>query len=261
MKLHRIRAMLNSYWYITISSADRIFDVLYWPMLDILIWGFMTHFIQGISDFNLITAIMGGIVLWVFVWRASQDVVVYLLENYWSRNVYHLFVTPLRNSELIVSLSLLGIVRSLASFVLLNLAAYGLYSFNLFTFNPLYLTLFIAILLLFAWGIGIMISSLIVMYGTRIQVLAWSVVWIIQPFSCVFYPLDALPPWAAGIARILPTTYVFEGLRSTLKGGTPAMGSILYSLVFTLVFLVVMSFFFSFAVHKAKKDGSFAKPE
>jgi len=261
MKLHRITAMLWSYYYATINSIDRLFDVFYWPILDVFIWGFMTYFIQGISEVNILSVILGGILLWVFLWRSSQDLVVYLLENFWSRNTYHLFATPLKNSELIVSLWIMGLIRSLIAFSVMGILSFLLYHFSIFNFNFLHFALFVSILVLFAWGIGLIVSSLIFIFGTRVQVLAWSTIWILQPFSCVFYPLSALPSWAAKIAVILPTTHVFEGMRASITEQTINYGSLLYSLIFVLMFLVIASVVFIWGVKKSKDNGELAKPE
>lgn len=261
MKWHRIKALLRNYYYFSINSVDRIFDVLYWPILDILIWGFMTHFISGISDFNLLSVILGGIIMWVFVWRGAQDIVVYLLESYWSRSIYHLFITPVRGSEMIVSLCLLGVLRSLVSFALLGTLSFFLYSFNILTFNPVHALMFIAILLLFAWGVGFFVSSLVFIFGSRVQVLAWSVIWILQPFSCVFYPLSALPPWAASIAQFLPTTHVFEGIRASMNGLPLDVSSLLYAFVGSVVFVILMGIWLTKSIKIARRIGTFAKPE
>ena len=168
MKLHRLKALLLNHYYFSINSADRMFDIFFWPILDVLIWGFMTFYIQNISEFNIVNTILGGVILWVFVWRTTQDLIVYLLENYWSRNIYHLFVSPMRSSELVTSLAILGLLRAVFSFGLLSLLSFLLYRFNIFTFNPWHLIPFIAILILVGWAIGLFICSLVIIFGSRI---------------------------------------------------------------------------------------------
>ncbi len=261
MKWHRIKGLLWNYYYFSINSLDRIFDVFYWPLVDILIWGFMTAYIKGISDFNVVNSILGGIILWVFLWRSSQDIVTYLLEHYWSRSLYHLFITPIRSIELIAALGILGIIRSVISFIFLVALAYFFYQFNIFSLNPYHFALFVGILTLFAWGLGLLVSSLVFRWGSRIQVLAWSTIWILQPFSCVFYPLSALPPWAMKIASWLPTTYVFEGLRASLAGRPLAYSELGYAFLGVILFLVVVSLFLMKSINRGKEKGSFAKPE
>ena len=160
MKLHRIKAMILNYYYFSINSMDRIFDIIYWPVLDILIWGFVTYYISGLSNFNVVNAILGAIILWVFIWRASQDIVVYLLESYWSRSVYYLFSSPVKSSEVIASLCILGLIRGFISFAILNALAFILYQFNIFNFNLFHITIFITLLTLLGWGLGILVSSI-----------------------------------------------------------------------------------------------------
>lgn len=261
MKIYRIKALLLNYYYFSLNSLDRIFDVLYWPILDIFIWGFMTYFISGISEVNIISLILGGILLWAFLWRTSQDLVVYLLEHYWSRSIYHLFASPVKSGEFVISLCLLGFFRSFIVFGVMAGLSYLLYNFNIFSFNWLHLSMLVGVLMLIGWGIGIMVSSLIFIFGSRVQVLAWSTIWIIQPFSCVFYPLSSLPSWAAKIAIVLPTTHIFEQLRNSIQGLPINYGSIFYALIFTLVFLVIASTVLTLSIKKARKKGSFAKPE
>ncbi|MBS3116225.1 ABC transporter permease [Candidatus Woesearchaeota archaeon] len=261
MKFHRIKGLLWNYYYFSLNSLDRIFDVFYWPIVDILIWGFMTTYIKGISDFNIVNLILGGLILWVFLWRSSQDIVTYLLEHYWSRSLYHLFVTPVSSMEMITALAIMGIFRSMISFVVLSIFAYLFYQFNIFSVNPFHFMLFVSLLTLFAWGLGLLVSSLVFRWGSRIQVLAWSTIWILQPFSCVFYPLSTLPPWAMKIASLLPTTYVFEGLRASLTGEPVVYSQLLFAFILVIIFLMVVSLFLIKSIDSAKKKGSFAKPE
>lgn len=261
MKWYRVRGLLLNYYYFSLNSLDRIFDVLYWPVLDLMIWGFMTFFINGISEFNVLNTILGGIVLWVFVWRASTDLVVYLLEGYWSRSIYHLFSTPIKNGELILSLFLVGIIRSFIAFAIMLVLSIFVYNFNIFVFNPVHLLMIIPMLLLFAWSVGLFVSSFIFRYGTRLQILAWSTIWIIQPFSCVFYPLSSLPPWAAKIAVLLPTTHMFEQLRATMAGQPFNYMGLLYAGIGTAILLTISSIMVVKSIAAAKKSGLLAKPE
>lgn len=261
MKFHRINALLLKYYYITINRVDRIFDIFYWPMLDIFIWGFMTIYIQKLSDINLLSLIFGGIILWLFIWRASQDIAVFVLEDFWSRNLYNLFTSPLRLNELMVSLMIQGLVKALLSFIFLSIVAFILYSFSIFELGILNLGLLVFVLLIFAWALGFFISSFVMRYGSRVQILAWSIVWIIQPFSCVFYPLEALPAWAQKISMLVPTTYVFENMRAVLTGASINYLSLFYSLLLAIGLFLLTSWFFYSSFKSAKKKGLLAKNE
>ena len=106
MELYRVNALLLKYYYISINRLDRIFDIIYWPILGLLIWGFTTAFIEQLSEVSVSSMIFGGVILFVFVWRSAQDITIYVLEDFWSRNLYNLFTSPVRPSE--ISLSVIG---------------------------------------------------------------------------------------------------------------------------------------------------------
>ncbi|MBS3175969.1 ABC transporter permease [Candidatus Woesearchaeota archaeon] len=258
MKWHRILALMLKYWYITIARADRLFDVFYWPMIDLVVWGFASKFITELSEVNLLSVLLGAVILWTFLWRASQDMSVYVLEDFWSRNLYHLFSSPIKVSEHIIAIILFGLGRSLVTFVFLAILAFALYAFNIFSIPLFFLIIAIFLLSLLGWILGLVITGLIFRFGQRIQVLAWSVVWILQPFSCVFYPLSALPPWAAAIARVTPSTYVFENLRNILAQRPLDYGGLGYALIVEVIFLLLASWYLKKSFDAAKKSGLLA---
>src|SRR3989338_9452830 len=171
MKWHRILALMLKYWYITIARADRLFDVFYWPMIDLVVWGFASKFITELSEVNLLSVLLGAVILWTFLWRASQDMSVYVLEDFWSRNLYHLFSSPIKVSEHIIAIILFGLGRSLVTFVFLAILAFALYAFNIFSIPLFFLIIAIFLLSLLGWILGLVITGLIFRFGQRIQVL------------------------------------------------------------------------------------------
>ncbi len=259
MKFYRINALLLKYYYITINRIDRIFDIFYWPVVDLFIWGFAAFYIQQLSDVNVLSMLLGGIILWIFVWRSSQDIAVFVLEDFWSRNLYHLFSTPVKLSEHMVSIVLIGFLRSLATFVFMALFGVLLYSFNILSISPLLLAASVFLLSLFGWVMGLFTTSFIFRYGQRIQVLAWSVVFLMQPFVCVFYPLSALPGWAAKIAVLLPPTHVFEALRAGISGNPVNYIYLGYSFLANMVLLILVVLFLNSSFKKSKMTGLLAK--
>lgn len=198
---------------------------------------------------------LGGAVLWSQFWRAQTDVGTVILEDFWSRNVYNLFASPIASIELFLAIGIIGIIRSILSFLFLNLLAWALYAFNIMDISGTAVAVFSTVLLLFGWVVGIVIASLIFRYGLRIQVFAWSVGFIIQPFSCVFYPLDSMPGWVQAIAVLLPSTHVFEGLRHTIAAGELALQPLFLALGLTALLFVMSIVYFQYALYQAKKRG------
>ncbi len=260
MKLYRINALLLKYFYISMNSIDRWFDIFYWPAIDIFVWGFASYYIQQLSDFNILSMLLGGIILWVFVWKSSQDIATFVLEDFWARNLYNLFSSPMKTSEHITSVIIFAFFRGILSFCFLLILAYLLYSFTIFKLPILFIAIAVFILSLIGWTLGMFVVSLVLRFGQRIQILAWSSVWLLQPFSCVFYPLSAVPSWAQPIAKALPTTYVFENMRNILLYNSPVnYWQLLYSFVITILLLIAVSIFLHRSYKTAKRTGLLAK--
>lgn len=259
MRFHRIYGLLLKYYYISKNRWDRIFDIFYWPLVDIFVWGFATIYIGKISNLNLLSAIMGGIIIWMFVWRASQDIAVFTLEDFWTRNLFNLFSSPVTTSEFIVSVLLFAFLRSIFTFAFMTLIAFLVYSFNLFGIGIFNIAVFVSALILIGWSIGIFITGFLFRFGERIQVLAWSIVWGIQPFSCVFYPLNSLPSWAQKIAYYNPITHVFENLRAVVLNTPINWGGIAYSFIGGIILLVLTLTFLGYSIEKARKTGLLAR--
>jgi len=251
-----VRGLVYKFTCICYRSLDRIFDIVYWPVISLLLWGFTSTFVSTTaSSSQLVEFFLGGVVLWSLFWRAQTDVGTFILEDFWSRNIYNLLASPVTPLELFCAIGLVGVIRCLLSFIFLSLLAWVLYAFNILYLGGMALAVFTTVLLLFGWVIGIIISALIFRYGLRIQVLAWSVGFIIQPFSCVFYPLESMPQWVQVIAVALPTTHVFEGLRHAIATGELAIRPLLTASVLTLVLLVAALLYFQYALLQAKNRG------
>lgn len=249
-------ALVYKFVCICYRSLDRIFDIIYWPVISLMLWGFTSTFVATTSSFSgVMEFFLGGAVLWSLFWRAQTDVGTFILEDFWSRNVYNMFASPITPLELFSAIALIGFLRCLLSFVFLGALSWLLYAFNIFQIGGVALAVFTTILLLFGWVIGILIAALIFRYGLRIQVLAWSVGFLIQPFSCVFYPLESMPRWVQLIAVTLPTTHVFEGLRHAIATGELATQSLLIALGLTLLSLLAALWYFHHALAQAKRLG------
>ncbi len=97
MKLHRIWGIFLRYFYNLIHTYDRLTDMLFWPFLDLLLWGLTSRYLvsTGAASNNLILALLGGIMLWIFPWRSQYEISVSLLQDLWNRNLVNLFASPI----------------------------------------------------------------------------------------------------------------------------------------------------------------------
>ena len=264
MKWHRIYAIILHHIYFWKKSVPRWLDILYWPVVTLAVWGFITSFLQqqqtGTAVASLVGFFLGGIILWMLFQRAQQDIAISYLQDIWSRSIVNLFVSPLSNAEFVVASMIVGIAKVIITLGVMSLLSVLLYAFNIYTLG-LALLPFIGMLLIFAWALGLFITGIIFRYGTDAQVLAFGVSFILQPITAVFYPLSILPHWIQPIALAIPITHVFEAMRTVLAGGAFPMDAFWWSLGLNILYFILGAWFFMRMYNHAKKMGMLAKLE
>lgn len=262
MKWHRINALLIRHLYLYQRSFPRLMDVFYWPVMAILVWGFFSVYLQqrDVSNVNIVTVLLGALIFWEFLNQSQKAVSIAFLEDVWEKNLLNIFVTPLRVSEFLATTVLLGLVRIFLISIVMGVLAFFLYHFNLLLFG-FFLIPFVANLLLFGWTLGIVTTAIILRYGTQAQILAFGFIVIIQPFSAVFYPVSALPYAFRIVAYLIPTTYVFEGMRVLINTGILPHSLLIMSFLMNVVYLILSLLFFYLMFKRAKVRGALLKLE
>lgn len=238
-----------------IKGLHQISDLLYWPLVDILMWGLTSVWIQQQSNVpTLPLVVMTGLIFWQIAWRGSIDISFNLLQELWHRNLMNLFSTPMKISEWICGVLLISVCKLAISIAFGTLMVYLLYSLNVFTVGWLFLP-FAVLLFIFGWSLGFCSAGLIMYFGHRIEMLAWMIAFVFAPFSAVFYPVTVLPTWAQYISWCLPTTYIFEGMRQVLKGGAVPINYIFISLGLNILLLASSIALFVWMLKKARIKG------
>lgn len=262
MKFHRIWATALHYIYTQKRSIPRTMDIFYWPILNVLLWGFLSMYLvrQGEGIPNILGFLLGGLILWQLFSRAQQDISIHFLEDIWNRNLINLFVSPLTNTEYILSFVLMSVVKVILTGIVMGLITLLFYQFNIFSFVWQLLP-FIVNLFCFGWIVGLFIMAMIIRWGTDAQILAFSFAFLLQPFSAVFYPVSILPPAAQTISYLLPSTYIFEGMRTILAGGMFPGNMMTMSIVLNVVYLILSILLFKFMFKKVLEKGLLTKLE
>jgi len=264
MKLHRINAIILHHLYFWYKSMPRWLDILYWPVVTIAVWGFISNFVsQGAAKgegVSFSVFLLGGVILWMLFQRAQQDLAISYLQDIWSRSIVNLYVTPLSNLEFIIASTVVGVIKVIITLAIMGILAAVLYSFNIFSLGFSLLP-FIGLLLIFAWSLGLIVTGIIFRYGTDAQVLAFGVSFILQPLSAVFYPLSILPVWVKPFALALPLTHVFEGMRAVIATGNIPWHSLLWAALLNIVYLVLGGWYFTSMFKHTKRMGLLAKLE
>jgi ABC-2 type transport system permease protein len=256
----RIGALLLRYLLLIRRDYSRVVDLAYWPLLDITVWGLFTFFIwrEQMQVPNAMAMLLGGAILWNVFLRAAQDVSVSFLDDVWARSVVTVFASPLTFGEFAVSVMLVGLVKVGMSLALMGLAAWALYAFRLTVLGWALLP-FAGNLVLFGWTLGLMAFAIILRFGGRWQILAWSLPFAVMPVSCVFYPVSVLPPGLQVVARALPATHVFEGMRTVLLEHRIAWDQLVWASVLNLGYLGLAASLVALALRIALERGLLPK--
>ena len=246
--------------YLYKRSVPRLMDVAFWPTLDVVLWGFLSFYLQKLNmpGFNIVTLLLGAVIFWEFLNQSQRAVSIAFLEEVWERNFLNIFVTPISLTEFLFSTVIVGLVRLFLVAIVMGILALVFYHFNIFVIG-FALIPFIINLLLFGWSLGIFITAIILRYGTSAQVLAFGLIVIIQPFTAVFYPVSALPHAIQWISYLIPSTYVFEGMRAVLSGGTVPGIDLLFAFLLNIIYLTLMIWFFRAMFKKVKAMGRLLK--
>jgi ABC-2 type transport system permease protein len=239
-------------------SPIRVIELMYWPVLQMLVWGFVTAYLAGVQN-NVASAaagvLLGGVLLWEAALRSQMGFSISFLEEIWSRNLGHLFVSPLRPGELVAGLMAMSVIRTLIGVIPAMLLAWLLYAFNILSMGPL-LVAFFAALLLMGWAVALGVVSLILRYGAGAEAMAWSILMGITPFAAVFYPVSVLPGWLQPVALALPAAHVFEGMRAALVEGRADWGHLAAAYALNLGWLAAMGLLFLRQFHAARVRGA-----
>lgn len=256
MKLNRVYAIILKSFFSFRHSLDRLSDVFYWPIIDLILWGltsaYFTKYANNIP--NIVLLMLSGALLWIITWRGQSEITIGILDDLWNKNLINLFASPLKFSEWITALIAIGIIKAFISFSFAVLVAYLLYAVNIMPY-AFRLIPFALLLIITGWSIGFFIASLILRFGTRIQSLAWTVPWIVSPFSAIYYPVSILPDWAQKISSLIPTSYVFEGMREVINMGKVDPMKILMSLTLNIIYLALSIYFLRSSFNKIIKRG------
>ena len=238
LSVRRILALLLRHLYLLRSSGPRILELMYWPTVQMILWGFITVFLVSHSSWvaQASGVLLSGVLLWDVLFRSQLGVSLVFMEEMWSRNLGHLFVSPLRPIELIWALLVMSLIRTLIGVGGAALIAIPLFDYSIFSLG-LPLLAFFTNLIVMGWAIGLLVSGIVLRYGLGAESMAWVAIFAVQPVSGVYYPIEVLPKWLQYVAYALPSSHVFEGMRAVLFEHTFRMDLLVNALLLNGVYL------------------------
>ena len=257
MNFNRMYGLFLRHFFLIRSSFPRILDLIYWPSIQIILWGFISKFFSTYSDYynNTIGIILSCAILYDFLFRSSISFNMLFLEEIWSRNFTNLFIAPMKISEIIVSLVFTALIRTLIGLVPAILITSPLFGISILNLG---IPLFFLFLSLYIFGItlGLFVSSGLLRFGPSFENIAWSSLFLLAPLGCIYYPIEILPDLFQTLAKALPLVYIFDETRNILVNNIFNFESILYAFYLNAIYLLAGIFLFYFSFSEARKKGS-----
>lgn len=255
--LRRVGAMVLRYWYLLRGSWPRILELAYWPTMQMILWGYINQFMASSSGWVAQGAgvLVSAVLLWDVLFRGQLGVSVSFLEEMWSRNLGHLFVSPLRPTEWVVSLMVMSLLRTLIGVLPAALLAMPFFGYSVFGLGFPLIAFFVNLIVM-GWSLGLLIVALILRYGMGAEGLAWIVVFMLAPVSAVYYPVTVLPGWLQPVSWALPSSHVFEGMRSLLFGGGLRWDHLAWATGLNALYMVMSVGVFLYGFHRARVRGA-----
>ena len=257
MSFNRMYGLFLRHFFLIRSSFPRILDLIYWPSIQIILWGFISKFFSAYSDYfnNTVGIILTCAILYDFLFRSSISFNMLFLEEIWSRNFTNLFIAPMKISEIIISLVFTALIRTLIGLVPAILITSPLFGISILNLG---VPLFFLFLSLYIFGItlGLFVSSGLIRFGPSFENIAWSSLFLLAPLGCIYYPIEILPSFLQILAKGLPLVYIFDETRNILINNYVNVENILFAFYLNIIYLFVGISLFYFSFSKARKKGS-----
>ena len=257
MNITRIYGLFLRHFYLITRSFPRILDLIYWPSIQITLWGFISNFFAEHSSYysGAVGVILSCAILYDFLFRTSIGFNMLFLEEIWSRNFTNLFIAPMKISEIITALVVTALIRALIGLIpaiLLTSPLFGISILNLgLPLAFLFLSLYI-----FGITLGLFVSAGLLRFGPSFENIAWSTMFLLAPFGCIYYPVEILPEIFQSIAFALPLVYIFEETRNILVNGIVSYENIRIALSLNVFYLTAAIATFYFSFDKAREKGT-----
>jgi len=257
MRWHKIYGLSLRHIYLIKSSFPRILDLIYWPSVQVFLWGFISKFFTVSSTYynNTVGIILTAAILYDFLFRSSISYNMMFLEEIWSRNFTNLFIAPIKISEIIAALTMTAIIRTLIGLVPAVLVAIPLFGVSIFKLGIPLVFLLIA-LYIFGISLGLLVTAGLLRFGPSFENIAWASLFFLAPLGCIYYPIEILPNSLQLVAKSLPLVHIFEEMRNILINNTVNNWQIFKSIAISLIYFSVSVFIFYLAYLGAKIRGT-----
>lgn len=260
MKFSRIAAILLRQFYLYRGSVARFVPLFAWVTIDMVLWGFMTTFLGSItqSHYRFVPTLLGAVLFWDFMTRVMQGVTTSFFEDVWTRNFLNIFASPITVTEYIAGLLLSSIATSLIGLLVMVMIATLAFGLSFAVYGAMMIP-FILVLFLFGMALGIAAVAMVLRLGPAAEWFVWPIPALLSPFAAVYYPVATLPVWMRWISRLLPPSYVFEGMRAVVAGKNFDARMLATSVAMAILYILLSYGLFTRVFRYAVRTGLLAR--
>ena len=257
MRWHKIYGLSLRHIYLIKGSFPRILDLIYWPSIQVFLWGFISEFFTVSSTYynNTVGVILTAAILYDFLFRCSISYNMMFLEEIWSRNFTNLFIAPIKISEIIAALTMTAIFRTLIGLIPAVLLAIPLFGVSVFKLGTPLIFLLID-LYIFGISLGLLVTAGLLRFGPSFENIAWASLFFLAPLGCIYYPIEILPNLLQIIAKGLPLVHIFEEMRNILIDQTVNLLEIFKGIFISIIYFIISVIIFYISYYGAKKKGT-----
>ena len=244
MNSTRVAAVIRRHWLILWRSPHRWFEIAFWPVMDVILWGSLGFFIAQENEASRagVPYLLAGLMLFWTLTQVQMTGSTTFMEETWIRNLLNVLTTPVKPLEYLAGTSVFGLAKLALTLITLTVTTIFLYGFNLSAVGWSVIPI-VTLLVLNGWALALIVIGLILRFGQSAEILTWGLNYVVLAISGVFFPVEALPAGLRFVSNLLPTTHAFAAARSVLDGAAVPWDRLATSAAGTVVALALSTWF------------------
>ena len=256
MSLVRLRAIVQRHWIVLRRAPHRWFEISFWPVMDVLLWGSLGAFVAQENESSRAGApylLAGMVMFWTFT-QAQFAIALGVNEETWTRNILNVLTTPVREIEYVVGIAVFGLLKLAACLATLTITTIVFFGFDLSDVGWGVIPI-VMLLVINGWALAMLTVGMVLRFGQSAEILIWGFNYALMAFSGVFFPSEYLPDLLAKVAGVLPTTLAVKALRALLDGNPLPWGTLGWSLVGSVIALLLTTSFAAWLLRMFRRRG------
>src|SRR3954469_22482242 len=193
---------MHRHWIVLYRAPHRFFEISFWPVMDVLLWGSLGAYVakQSPSSHATTPYLLAGIVMfWTFT-QAQFSIALGVNEETWTRNILNVLTTPVTEVEYMAGIALFGLLKLALCPLTLSVATAAFFGFDLSQVGWSVIPI-AGILVINGWALALLVVGLVLRFGQSAEILIWGFNYVLLALSGVFFPVAALPAGLETIAQ------------------------------------------------------------